>query len=249
MVRRPAGNAGNVAAMADETDWRRLRGKFLVLDGGEGCGKSTQSRRLADFLRARGLIVRHVRDPGGTPISERVRTMLLDPANGEMAMRCEMLLYMAARAQLVAEVIAPALDAGEVVVGDRFVSSTLAYQLGGDGMTAGDIGAVADVAVAGRWPDLTVVLDVPTERARARHVPKMLFAGAGKTDLDRIERRPEQYHRRVRQNYLDQAAAAPDRHAVVDAGQDADAVFASVLDAAAGLAAEARGASFQLANA
>ncbi len=218
-----------------DADWSQLAGKFLVLDGGEGCGKSTQCQRLVRFLRERGLTVRTVRDPGGTSISEKIRDLLLDPvhdAGWGMAMRCEMLLYMAARAQLVAEVIAPALDRGEIVVSDRFVSSTLAYQLGGDGLTASDIEAVASVAVGGRWPDLTIVLDVPTQVARERHVPKlMLFDGAADADLDRIERRPKTYHERVRQNYLAQAREHPDRYAVVDAGQPVDAAFAGVLEA------------------
>ena len=220
----------------DAADWSRLAGRFVVLDGGEGSGKSTQSKRLAAWLRDRGLDVTHVRDPGGTDISERVRGLLLDPANDEMAMRCEMLLYMAARAQLVAERIRPALDAGGVVVADRFVSSTLAYQLGGDGLRADDIEAVAGVATGGLVPDLTVILDVPVEQARGRHVTKpVLFAGAEQVDLDRIERRPEEYHRRVRHNYLDQAARHPARYAVVDATRDADAVFADVLAAIADL--------------
>ena len=216
-----------------DADWSNLAGKFLVLDGGEGCGKSTQCKRLAGFLSERGLAVRTVRDPGGTPVSEKVRDLLLDPANDAMAMRCEMLLYMAARAQLVAEVIAPALDGGEVVLSDRFISSTLAYQLGGDGLSAGDIESVASVAVGGRWPDLTIVLDVPTSVARERHVPKMvLFDGAPDTDLDRIERRPADYHEQVRRNYLAQARENPGRYAVVDAGQSIEDAFDDVLAAA-----------------
>ena len=219
-----------------DADWSKLTGRFLVLDGGEGSGKSTQSKRLAAWLRDRGLDVTHVRDPGGTDISERVRGLLLDPANDAMAMRCEMLLYMAARAQLVVERIRPALDAGGMVVADRFVSSTLAYQLGGDGLSVDDIERVAAVATGGLVPDLTVLLDVPVEQARGRHVAKpVLFAGAEQVDLDRIERRPTEYHRRVRQNYLDQAARHPSRHAVVDATRDADAVFADVLAAIADL--------------
>jgi dTMP kinase len=215
-----------------DADWSHLAGRFLVLDGGEGSGKSSQCRRLVGFLRDRGLPVRHVRDPGGTPVSEKVRDLLLDPANDTMAMRCEMLLYMAARAQLVPQVIDPALNAGEVVVADRFVSSTLAYQLGGDGLTVEEIERVAQVAIAGRWPDVTILLDVPTDVAMARHVPKnVLFEGAEQVDLDRIERRPAEYHRRVRQNYLDQARRHPDRHTVIDAAQGEDAVFDAILDA------------------
>ena len=196
--------------MTGSKDLHNLRGKFLVLDGGEGCGKSTQIKRLADHLRDRGLTVLSVRDPGTTRVGERVRDILLDPASDGMAMRCEMLLYMAARAQLVRESIRPALERGEIALCDRFVSSTLAYQLGGDGLTVDEIEAVGDAAVDGCWPDLTIVLDVPVEVAMGRHVKKpVLFEGAEQIDLDRIERRPTDYHRRVRQNYLDQAARHP----------------------------------------
>src|ERR1700735_1193000 len=109
-----------------------LRGKFIVFDGPEGCGKSTQSRLLGDALEQRGISALVVRDPGTPRIGEQVRAILLDPAHGEMGMRCEMLLYMAARAQMMTEIILPALAEGKVVLCDRFVSSTLAYQLGGD---------------------------------------------------------------------------------------------------------------------
>jgi dTMP kinase len=142
-----------------------------------------------------------------------------------------MLLYMAARAQMMAETILPALLAGKLVVSDRFVSSTLAYQLGGDDLTAAEIRGVADVAIRGRWPDLTVILDLPTEVSMARVRPKFtLFpddpdAGFQK---DRIEQRPLEYHRRVRQNYLDQAKADPQKHRVIDASRDPQSVHQEV---------------------
>src|SRR5579884_3585347 len=123
-----------------------LRGRFIVLDGTEGSGKSTQIKLLHEALESAGLNVLAVRDPGSTRIGEQIRAILLDPAHREMSMRTEMLLYMSARAQMKAELIAPALDAGKTVLCDRFVSSTLAYQLGGDGLTADEIRAVADVA-------------------------------------------------------------------------------------------------------
>jgi dTMP kinase len=218
-----------------DTDWSRLAGRFVVLDGGEGCGKSTQLARLATRLRQHDLRVTAVRDPGSTPIGERVRGVLLDPEAGAgMAMRCEMLLYMAARAQLVDEVIRPALDAGGVVLADRFVSSTLAYQLGGGGLTADEIRNVARVATAGTMPDLTVILDLPTEVAQERVVPQhvSLFADATvAADRDRIEQRPDAYHRSVRENFLRQARDEPGSYAIVDAGGDADLVEASVLAA------------------
>src|SRR3982751_2419561 len=119
-----------------------------------------------------GPAVEFVRDPGHTRIGEQVRSILLNPENAEMRMRCEMLLYMSARAQMMAEPILPALAAGKLVVSDRFVSSTLAYQLGGDDLTAAEIRAVADVAIRGRWPDLTILRDLPTEVSMARVRPK-----------------------------------------------------------------------------
>src|SRR5688500_14111831 len=128
-------------------DLSRLRGKFIVLDGSEGSGKSTQIRLLTQAMEGEGLPVLSVRDPGTTAIGERIRAILLNPAHGEMNMRCEMLLYMAARAQMMAERILPALGEGKVVVCDRFISSTLAYQLGGDGLTAEEIRSIGDVAI------------------------------------------------------------------------------------------------------
>src|SRR5688500_8723750 len=181
-----------------------LRSKFIVFDGGEGCGKSTQAKMLRDRLAGDGAAVQLVHDPGFTRIGEEIRQLLLNPENTDMGMRCEMLLYMAARAQMMWERIRPALDDGQVVISDRFVSSTLAYQLGGDGLTADDIRAVADIAIKGRWPDLTIILDMPVEGSTLRVRPKFtLFPDdpdAG-VEKDRIEQRPLEYHRKVRDNY------------------------------------------------
>jgi dTMP kinase len=196
-----------------------LRGKFIVFDGNEGCGKSTQAKLLLAALERSGVDVMAVRDPGATRIGEMIRAILLDPANTEMGMRCEMLLYMAARAQMMRELILPALAAGKCVVCDRFVSSTLAYQLGGDGLTAEEIRGVAEVAIGGRWPDLTVLLDMPVEKSFDRM----------KRDRDRIEQRPMEYHQRVRENYLSQAKHDPKRIRVVAADRRPDAVHADVV--------------------
>jgi len=210
-------------------DAHPLSGRFIVLDGGEGCGKSTQLRRLSEALEGEGARLCRVRDPGGTPAGERIRDLLLDPTT-QLAMRAEMLLYMASRADLVPGIIEPALADGQVVLADRFVSSTLAYQLGGDGLTFEEIGAVARVATAGRMPDLTILLDVPTDVAQARVVPKYvpMFDADADGDKDRIERRPLDYHRRVRDNYLALAEREPGRHVVIDASADVDAVAAGV---------------------
>jgi len=193
----------------------RLAGRFLVFDGPDGSGKSTQFRRFADAAQRAGLSVCEVREPGGTPIGERIRDLLLDPSSGEMDVRCEMMLYMASRAQLVAERIAPAVEAGRLVLADRFISSTLAYQGTAGGLAPDDILKVGDVAIGGFWPDLVVVFDVDEATAAQRLNPL----------LDRMEAKGAAYHRRVRHGYLDQAAAHPDRHLVIDARADVETVF------------------------
>ena len=195
-----------------------LRGKFVVLDGGEGCGKSTQAQRLRARIEAQGVEVLLVRDPGTTRVGELIRAILLNPDHDEMAMRCEMLLYMAARAQMMSQIILPALTQGKLVICDRFVSSTLAYQLGGDGLSADEIRSVAQIALKGRWPDLTLIFDMPVERSIARVTRAK----------DRIEQRPIEYHQQVRSNYLAQAEADPSRHRIIAADRTPDEVEADV---------------------
>lgn len=197
-----------------------LQGKLIVLDGPEGSGKSTQTQLLKNALQSAGLDVLAVRDPGTTRVGEKVRAILLDPAHGEIGMRCEMLLYMSARAQMMSEIILPALEAGKVVLCDRFVSSTLAYQLGGEGMTAEDIRAVAQIAIRGRWPDLTIILDMPADKSMARV----------KRAKDRIEQRPMEYHAQVLLNYRSQAEGNPS-YRVISADRDVDSVHADIVRA------------------
>jgi dTMP kinase len=215
-----------------------LRGKFIVFDGGEGCGKSTQARLLRERLEREGLPVLPVHDPGATRIGEMIRAILLNPENTDMGMRCEMLLYMASRAQMMVEKILPALNAGQVVVSDRFVSSTLAYQLGGDGLTAQEIRRVADIAIKGRWPDVTLIFDLPVEASQTRVRPKFsLFPDDPRAgvDLDRIEQRSVEYHEQVRKNYLDQVTLDPKRYTVIDAGRPVEQVHEDVVKAVATL--------------
>ena len=185
-------------------------GLFIVFDGSEGCGKTTQVALLRQKLESMGQNVLLVRDPGTTRIGEQIRAILLNPDHDEMAMRCEMLLYMAARAQMMTESILPALEEGKIVISDRFVSSTLAYQLGGDALTADDIRTVANIAIKSRWPDLTLILDMPVESSMARV----------RRAKDRIEQRPMSYHEQVRKNYLSQAAADPKRYKIVNANRE-----------------------------
>lgn len=218
---------------------KALQGKFIVFDGNEGCGKSTQTAMLRDRLIDQGLDAILVRDPGTTHIGEQIRQVLLNPENTDMAMRCEMLLYMSARAQMMKELILPALEAGKIVISDRFISSTLAYQLGGDGLTADDIRAVGEIAISGRWPDLTIILDLPVEVSAARVRPKFtLFPDdpdAG-VEKDRIEQRSMDYHEQVRQNYLKQAKGQRARYRVIDASRSQDEVREDVWKAIEGLA-------------
>jgi dTMP kinase len=211
-----------------------LGGKFIVFDGGEGCGTSTQARLLREHLERQGVAVLPVHDPGATRIGEMVREILLNPQNTDMGMRAEMLLYMASRAQMMVEKILPALAAGQVVLSDRFVSSTLAYQLGGDGLTADEIRRVGDIAIKHRWPDLTLIFDLPVESSMARVRPKFSLFPDDPTaglDLDRIEQRSWDYHEQVRQNYLAQAKLDPQRHRVIDSDRAVEAVHADVIRA------------------
>jgi dTMP kinase len=196
-----------------------LGGRFVVFDGPDGSGKSTQFRRFSERCQAEGLVVTEVREPGGTRIGEHIRSVLLDPANDSMAMRCEMLLYMASRAQLFEERIVPALDRGELVLADRFTSSTLAYQGTAGGLPVADILAVGKVATGNRWPDLTVIFDVDERTAASRLSPL----------LDRIEQRGAEFHRRVRDGYLQQVRDFPDRYRTVDASRSPDEVFEQLL--------------------
>jgi dTMP kinase len=185
--------------------------RFIVFEGGEGAGKSTQSRTLADYLVARGHRVRRTREPGGTPAAEAIRAVLLDPANAGLDDRAEALLFAAARGDHVARVIRPALDAGEIVISDRYLDSSVAYQ-----GVARDLGAqrVRDLslwATGGLRPDLTIVLDIDPSLGLARVVGP-----------DRLEAEPVEWHQRVRQAFLDIAAEAPDRHLVLDGSRPAE---------------------------
>ena len=201
-------------------DWiTHLAGRFVVFDGPDGSGKSTQFRRFSNHCRDQGVNVTEVREPGGTHIGEQIRRVLLDPANHEMSLRCEMMLYMASRAQLIEETIRPALTRHEMVLADRFISSTLAYQGTAGGMTQEEILAVGRVAVGSIWPDLTVIFDVDEHVAAKRLNPL----------LDRMELKGSAFHRRVRQGFLAQAQAEPDKYLVVDASAAADTVTASLM--------------------
>jgi dTMP kinase len=218
-----------------DSDLRYLSGKFIVFDGPDGCGKTTQLKTLITKLEEAGVRVRRLREPGGTLVGEQIRDLLLSTKNEGMDLHCEMLLYMASRAQLVHEHVKPALAAGECVVADRFASSTLAYQGGGGGMSMEAILRVAEIAVEGAWPDLTIVFDLDTDVAMARLNPLWSSGAPGgarrkvgdqqnvlfddSAMKDRIEQRARDYFERVRENYLWQVKQWPERYRTVDAGK------------------------------
>lgn len=201
--------------------FRHLSGKFIVFEGPDGSGKTTQFRRFLRAAEASGLTVCEVREPGGTGVGEKIREVLLDHAHKDMTLTCEMLLYMASRAQLIEQKIIPALTRGELVAADRFLPSTLAYQGTAGGMPVRDILDVARVALRGCKPDLIIVFDVDQETAARRLSPL----------LDRMEAKGAEFHQRVRQGYLDQIAAEPGRYLRIDASRGEELVWTSLLDA------------------
>ncbi len=198
-----------------------LAGKFIVFDGPDGSGKSTQMRRFMQWSSEQGLVIKEVREPGGTSIGEQIRQVLLDPTNDSMTIECEMLLYMASRAQLVEQEIVPAIERGELVVADRFVSATLAYQGAAGGLPTKWIQQVAEVAVSGHWPDLTLILDVDDKTAAGRLNPL----------LDRMELKGKAFHSKVREGFLKQAEAMPSKYRVIDSTEDEDSVEKAVQNA------------------
>jgi dTMP kinase len=192
-------------------------GLFLSLDGLDGTGKSTQCRLLADWLRGRGRAVTPCVDPGGTPAGDRIRQLIFDPGQ-PLTPAGEALLFMASRAQLVADVIRPALAAGGDVVSDRFLLANVAYQGHGGGLDPEELWQVGRFSTGGLEPDLTLVLDLPPAAARVRR---------GRP-ADRIESRDAAYHARVRAGFLAEARKRPDRIRVIDAAGTAEAVQQAV---------------------
>lgn len=196
---------------------------FLSLDGGDGTGKSTQCRLLAEWLRAAGREVVTCRDPGSTPLGEAVRTLLLDRHELSIHRRSEMLLYMAARAQMVEEVVRPALAAGKTVLADRYLLANVVYQGYGGGLDVDTLWEVGRVATGNLMPRLTVVLDVSAEVATAR------LTGTP----DRMESQGSAFHTRVREGFLAEAAKRPWEILVVDASADIGEVQQAVRKAVA----------------
>jgi dTMP kinase len=188
--------------------------RFIVLDGMDGAGKSSQLVMLADWLRATGREVVTCRDPGSTPVGDAIRSILLDRHDLHLDPTSEMFLYMAARAQLVAEVVRPALARGAWVVSDRFLLSNVVYQGHAGGLDPATLWNVGDVATGGLVPDLVLVFDVDLETA-ARRMNR---------PLDKLESRGDAYRERLRAGYLHEAKASPDRIRVIDARGTPDEV-------------------------
>lgn len=201
------------------------RGKFITFEGSEGCGKSTQIARFVSALQDQGLEVIQTREPGGTVVGEKIRDLLqFDPETADLCDESELLLFAASRAQLVRNVIEPALVAGKWVVADRFLDSTAVYQGVGRGLDLTAVKAINGFAVGETIPDLTILLDLDVAVGHSR----ALAASQGKQD--RMESQPLAFFELVRKGYLDLAQAEPDRIAVIDASKSIDEVTATIAD-------------------
>lgn len=190
-----------------------MRGAFITLEGLDGCGKSTQLDMLARALAGRGCDCVVTREPGGTPLGEKIRELLLSEESVGIAATTELFLMSAARAQHVEQVIKPAREAGRVVISDRHIDSTVAFQGYGRGLDLAMVEAVNGFATGGLLPDLTIVLDIKPEVARRRLGARPVGGWLGAVDEERAE-----FHRRVRDGYMKLAEASPERVRVVDAG-------------------------------
>jgi dTMP kinase len=180
---------------------------FITFEGPDGSGKTTQARMLAEYLQARGISVVYTREPGGTAISEQIRKVILSTRNQAMRNETEVLLFSAARAQIVAELIRPALAEGKIVICDRYYDSTLAYQGYGLGLDLDALRAITQFATRGLVPDLTFYVDVPAEVGLERR---------HQGETNRLDQKNVDYHARVRKGYLELAKAEPNRFVVID---------------------------------
>ena len=200
-------------------------GRFITFEGGEGCGKSTQIRLLAERLRAAGRKVLLTREPGGTALAEKIRSLVREESDDPPNPRAETLLFLASRAQVVENVIRPALAAGTWVLCDRFADSTFAYQGYGRGLDLEELKRINSFATGGLEPDRTILLNVSpvvsAKRMRAREA-------ATNTDADRMEKAGDSFHSRLRQGFLELAAAEPDRFAVIQADGSVEEVEEAV---------------------
>jgi len=193
--------------------------KFIVIDGPDGCGKTTQTKLLVDWLKKQGVAVETFREPGGTAIGEKVRQILLNPEHIAMGTETEVMLYMAARVQLWREKIVPALKQNKCVILDRWLSSTCAYQGFAGGFGIDKVIKIAEDCLERPWPDLTIILDVDLETAAKRL----------KKDLDRMEQKGDNYHKKVREGFL-KLAKGRKNFVVIDAADDIETVHKQVIN-------------------
>jgi dTMP kinase len=198
---------------------------FITFEGPEGSGKTTQIELLSGYLEEKGYSVLATREPGGTSIGDKIRVILLDPRNTDMLPASEALLFSAARAQIVNQVIRPHLAQGRIVLCDRYADSTLAYQGYGHGLDLEMLRAITALATEGLKPDLTVYLDIDVEEGLRR---KLDAHKASNSEWNRIDRQEMAFHRRVREGYLKMATQEPDRWLVIDATQPLEAIRSSI---------------------
>ena len=208
-----------------------MRGKFISFEGPEGGGKSPHVAALAEALRAEGKCVLVTREPGGTRLAELIRGLVREELEDPPVTRAEVLLFLASRAQVVANVIKPALARGEWVLCDRFSDSTFAYQGYGRGIDVQLLRELNEFATEGLVPDLTILLDVPLEVSRARLAERQRATAAA---ADRIESAGEAFHKRLREGFLALAKAEPDRFVVIDSSGDRDDVDRQIIEAVHG---------------
>jgi dTMP kinase len=207
---------------------------FITFEGIEGCGKTTQIRLLANTLTQAGEKVLLTREPGGCPISDKIRSILLDARNSEMTPKAELLLYSAARAQHIDEIIKPALNNGTIVLCDRFIDATVAYQGFGRGLDHELIKSLNETATANCKPDLTILIDCPVETGLGRAFARIeagTAADSGHLREERFERESLQFHQRVRNGYLSLAALDTDRFTVIDGTEAVEVVAENVFRA------------------
>lgn len=200
---------------------------FITFEGIEGSGKSTALKRTVAWLQERGHDVLVTREPGGSRLGQTLRALLMDPANTDICSEAELFMYLADRAQHVAQVIRPALAAGKVVVSDRYADSTVVYQGYGRGLDPAQLVMLNNIAVAGLWPDATFVFDLEPEVGLTRALARNAQLGTAQTE-GRFEAESIAFHTRVREGYLARAALEPRRFQRIDAAQTPDGVFAQV---------------------
>ncbi|MBX7444224.1 MULTISPECIES: dTMP kinase [unclassified Arthrobacter] len=213
---------------------KQSAGVFIAFEGGDGAGKSTQAARLAAALEGRGFNVLRTREPGGTPVGEKLRSLVLDHGNGEIDARTEALIFAASRAAHAAQVIRPALQRGDVVLSDRYIDSSVAYQGAGRNLGKDAVQSLNEWATAGLQPDLTVLLDVDPQLGRRRRT-------AGEAAEDRLESEADEFHTRIRDAFLELAARRPDSYLVLPARLPVDDLAAQILQRVEALVRPAAG--------